>query len=325
MKRIRAIAGFVLAASMAVSLVGCGSNGSSTGGSTSTDAASDYPNQAINMIVNYSAGGGTDLAARALADAAGKALNGTITITNLTGGSGTVGVTELANSKADGYTIGVATLSPLALVPYQLDVTYTPDSFKYICAFGQYGYGIIVAANSPYQTLDDLITAAKTGAVNYGATGYPQPFAMDDLAKATGASFNYVNYSSTTDMITDILGGFLPCAMCDQASFTAYVESGEMRLLASATDKRWDSAPDVETLSEMGYDIELLSYMGICVPADTDDAIVEKLRTAFETAANDDTYKTTLENCNLTWAYLSGDDYEQIVRDKYAEYGELMK
>lgn len=324
MKRIRAIAGLVLAASMAVSLVGCGSSGSK-GGSTSSDPASDYPNQAINMIVNYSAGGGTDLAARALADAAGKALSGTITITNLTGGSGTVGVTELANSKADGYTIGVATLSPLSLVPYQLDVTYTPDSFKYICAFGQYGYGIIVAANSPYQTLDDLLTAAKTGAVNYGATGYPQPFAMDDLAKATGTSFNYVNYSSTTDMITDILGGFLPCAMCDQASFTAYVESGEMRLLASATDQRWDSAPDVETLSEMGYDIELLSYMGICVPADTDDAIVEKLRTAFETAANDDTYKSTLEKCNLTWAYLSGDDYEQIVKDKYTEYGELMK
>ena len=113
--------------------------------------------------------------------------------------------------------------------------------------------------------------------------------------------------------------------MCDQASFTAYVESGEMRLLASATDQRWDSAPDVETLSEMGYDIELLSYMGICVPADTDDAIVEKLRTADETAPNDDTSKTTREKCNLTWAYLSGDDYEQIVKDKNTEYGELMK
>ena len=313
MKRIKAIIGMILACSMIFSLTACGSGGSAS-----------YPSEAITMIINYSAGGGTDLAARALGDAAGKALNGTFGYSNLTGGSGTVGVTELANAKNDGYTVGVATLSPLALVPYQLEVTYTPDSFEYICAFGQYGYGIVVAKDSPYQTLEDLIEAAKTETMNYGATGYPQPFAMDDLGEATGASFNYVNYASTTDMITDILGGFLPCAMADQASFTAYIESGDMRLLASATDKRWESAPDVQTLSEMGYDIELLSYMGICVPAGTDEAIVTTLREAFEKAVEDEVYKETLVNCNLVWTYLSGEDYEQVVRDTYAEYGELM-
>ena len=89
-----------------------------------------YPDSVITMIVNYSAGGGTDLSARAFGDAIAKALNGNITVTNLPGGTGSLGVTELANSKADGYTIGVATLAPLALVPYQLDVTYTPDSFQ---------------------------------------------------------------------------------------------------------------------------------------------------------------------------------------------------
>ena len=124
-------------------------------------AEADYPKGAITMIVNYSAGGGTDLAARALGDAAANILGTAITVSNVTGGSGTVGVTELANSKGDGYTIGVATLSPLALVPWQLEVTYTPDSFKYICAFGQYGYGIVVAADSPYQTLDDIIADAQ--------------------------------------------------------------------------------------------------------------------------------------------------------------------
>lgn len=121
------------------------------------------------MIVNYSAGGGTDLSARAFGDAIAKALGGNITVTNLPGGTGSLGVTELANSKADGYTIGVATLAPLALVPYQLDVTYTPDSFQYLCAFGQYGYGIVVAKDSPYQTLDDLIEAAKESPISFGS------------------------------------------------------------------------------------------------------------------------------------------------------------
>lgn len=314
MKRIKALAALLLALMTVMSLAACNSAG----------GADKYPNQVITMIVNYSAGGGTDLAARAIADAAAKELSGNITYQNLTGGSGTVGVTSLAQAKNDGYTIGVATLSPLALVPYQLEVTYTPDDFEYICAFSQYGYGVVVSKDSPYQTLDDLLKAAKSETVNFGATGYPQPFAMDDLGKAAGASFNYVNYASTTDLVTDILGGFLPCGMVDEASFAAYVESGDMRLLASATDHRWAKAPDVQTLTEMGYDVEILSYMGICVPKDTDEAIVTKLREAFKTASEDATYKEILTNCNLTWSYLSGEEYEQLVHDKYEEYGKLM-
>ena len=284
-------------------------------------AEADYPKGAITMIVNYSAGGGTDLAARALGDAAANILGTAITVSNVTGGSGTVGVTELANSKGDGYTIGVATLSPLALVPWQLEVTYTPDSFKYICAFGQYGYGIVVAADSPYQTLDDIIADAQKQTLNFGATGYPQPFTMADLGGFTNASFNYVNYASTTDLITDVLGGFVPFAMCDMASFAAYVESGEMRLLASGTDKHWDVAPDVPTLQEMGYDTTCNSYMGLCVPAETPDEIVEILRDAFAKASEDETYKEILENCYLTWAYMTGEEYEAMVREMYDEFG----
>ncbi len=320
---LRRFVTLALGTTMALSLAACGGP-SSNPADSGKESSTDYPKSVITMIVNYSAGGGTDLAARALADAAAANMGGTVTVQNLTGGSGTVGVTQLANSKNDGYTIGVATLAPLALVPYQLEVSYTPEDFEYICAFGQYGYGIVVAKDSPYQTLDDLIADAKKGTINFGATGYPQPFAMDDLAKATGASLNYVNYASTTDMVTDLLGGFLPVAMADQASFAAYVESGDMRLLASAHNTRWEKAPDVPTLTEMGYDIEILSYMGMCVPAGTDEAIVQTLRDAFEAAKDDPTYMDILANANLTWAYLSGEEYEQLVKDEYARYAELM-
>lgn len=310
MKKLSKIFALVLVLALALSLCACGNAG-----------GKEYPSGPITMIVNYSAGGGTDLAARALGDAAAEVLGTALTVSNVTGGSGTVGVTELANSKADGYTIGVATLSPLALVPWQLEVTYTPDSFKYICAFGQYGYGIVVAKDSPYQTLEDLIAAAKEGTVNYGATGYPQPFTMDDLAALTGASFNFVSYASTTDLITDVLGGFVPFAMCDQASFASYVKSGDMRLLASATDKRWEVAPEVQTLQEMGYDTTCNSFMGLCVPAETPDDVVAKLRDAFAQASENEAYKEILTNCNLTWAYMTGEEYEALVREMYDEFG----
>ena len=313
MKKATKIIALLLCLTMVFALAACGGS-----------KQAKYPSSAITMIVNYSAGGGTDLAARALADAAAKELGGTITVSNVTGGSGTVGVTEMANSKNDGYTIGVATLSPLALVPHQLEVTYTPDSFEYICAFGQYGYGIVVAKDSPYQTLDDLIADAKKETLNFGATGYPQPFTMADLGEMTGASFNYVNYPKTADLITDVLGGFVPFAMCDRASFAPYVKSGDMRLLASAIDKRWEEAPDVPTLQEMGYDTVCNSYMGLCAPAGIPEDVLQQLRDAFAKASEDATYKEILTNSNLTWAYMTGDEYETLVRDMYKEFGEKL-
>lgn len=80
-------------------------------------------------------------------------------------------------------------------------------------------------------------------------------------------------------------------------------------------------APDVETLQEMGYDTTCNSYMGLCVPAETPDEIVEILRDAFAKASEDETYKEILENCNLTWAYMTGEEYEAMVREMYDEFG----
>lgn len=340
MSNLKKVLSFALAFAMVLALcTACGQTSTppQTSPATSEPATSpatspatepqkpDYPTKPITMIVNYSAGGGTDLMARALADAASKVLGQPITISNVTGGTGTVGIAELQNSKNDGYTIGVATLAPLSMVPWQMEVPYTPDDFEYICAFGQYGYGIVVAKDSPYQTLDDLIAAAKKEKINFGGTGYPQPLAMEAINKTEGTNFTFVSYPKTADLVTDILGGFIPFAVADQASFTAYVKDGSMRLLASATDVHWPSAPDVKTLQEMGYDVALLSYMGLCAPAGVDSGILEILRDAFEQAFNDAVFKDIAEKNNLVPVYMSGDDYQKLVNDKYAEYEQVFK
>ena len=283
-------------------------------------AVEAYPERPITMLVNFSAGGGTDLASRALADAASRILGQPIAVSNVPGGSGSVGVAELMNRSSDGYTIGVATLAPLAIVPWQMEVPYTPDDFEYICAFGQYGYGLVVRAESPYQTVEDLLDAAKnTGRMNFGATGYPQPFAMEALGEISGVEFIYVTYASTPELITDVMGGFIECALADQTSFTPQVRSGQIRLLASASDRRWDSAPEVPTLQELGYDIALLSYMGLATPAGVDPEILRTLRDAFAAASEDEAYREILSNSNLVFTYLSGEEYEKLVRETHEE------
>ncbi len=301
--------------------------GSTPPGSTSVSAPSenepDFPTAPMTFLCNYSAGGSTDMTARGLADALSAEMGVAVTVNNVSGGSGTVGVAELANQKTDGYTIGLATLSPLAMAPWQMEVTYTPDDFDYLCAIVQYGYGIVVSAASPYQSLEDLLEASKNGTVQFAATGYPQPFLMDELGAQCGGTFEWVSYSSSTDMITDILGNFIQVGVVDEATYIPYIENGQVRLLASATDKRWECAPDVPTLAEAGYDAAILSYMGVCMPDGADEAIVTKLREACEAAANSDAFKGTCETLGMNWCYMSGEEYEAVVREKYAEFESL--
>ncbi len=284
MKRTKTVISLVLASVLALSLVACSSGGSAASATptASPSPVAKYPTEAITLIVNYSAARHR-LAARALSDAASAIPDSPLrspTSRRFWYGrryrTGKQQERWLHHRRRYPFS---ARFGALAAGSHLY-----PEDFEYICAFGQYGYGIVVNADSDLQTLDDLIALAKTKSVKYGCTGYPQPFTMNELAEATGAQFEMVSYSSTTDLITDVLGGFVPFAMCDQASFASYVESGQMRLLASATDKRWEKAPEVPTLQELGYDIVCASYMGLCAPAGIDEDILNILRNAFQQA-----------------------------------------
>lgn len=317
-KRILAMA---LAVVMSLALVACGGEETpAEGGDTG-----NFPDGPLTFMCNYSAGGSTDMTARGMADALSAELGVAVTVNNFAGGSGTVGVAELANKPNDGYTIGLATLSPLAMAPWQMEVPYTPDDFEYLCAIVQYGYGIVVSADSPYQTLEDLLEASKTETIQFAATGYPQPFLMDELGAQCGGSFEWVSYASSTDMITDILGNFIQVGVVDEATYIPYIENQQVRLLASATDKRWGVAPDVPTLAEAGYDATILSYIGVCMPDGADEALVTALREACEKAANSESFKNTCKTLGMNWCYMSGEDYETVVREKYAEFETLFK
>lgn len=289
------------------------------------DDAESYPGKtAITNIVNFSAGGGSDLAARALCDKAAEIMGGTITTTNVTGGSGTVGAAELAKQEPDGYTIGFVPTASMALTPlFMDDVTYTPDDFDFICGFGQYGYGIVVSNDSPYKSMDDVIAAMKKETLKFGMTGYPQPFAMYELAAQNGGSVEAVSYPSTTDMITDVMGGFLDICVADEASFAAYVKSGDVTLLAGCCDERWISAPDVPTLLEMGYDVQLEAYLAMVTPKGVDPEKLEVLRAAFEEAAQDENFIEIMNNANQHVAFMTGADYEKFIYEKAEEYKEL--
>ena len=280
-----------------------------------------YPKNAVTCLVGYSAGGGSDMAVRTFGEYFTPLLGEAFTISNVTGGSGTVAVSQLKHSDPDGYTMGLTTLNTQAISPFTLDVDYAVDDFDYLGALGKFVYAVIVSADSPYQTWDDLLADAKTRSIQCSGTGTLHSLLGEKIAKATGGDFEVVYYPATTDAITDLLGGFIPVAIGDIASYSSYIEAGQMRVLACASEERWPIAPDIPTLIEMGYpDTTMDSYVGIALPKGIDAAVLAFLRTQFDTVVNDKAFQDKLyEVTKMIPVQMTADEYRQLLVDTYAE------
>lgn len=333
----KTIVALSLAIAMLVAIAGCSQQGAKT--PTPTPAPvngsqapaetvkpegtkpENYPKNAITCLVGYSAGGGSDMAVRTFGEYFAPLLGEAFTVSNVTGGSGTVAVSQLKNSEADGYTMGLTTLNTQAISPFDLDVDYKVDDFDYLGGLGKFVYAVIVAADSPYQTFDELLADAKTKTIQCSGTATLHRLLGGKIAAATGGDFEVVYYPATTDAITDLLGGFIPAAIGDIASYSSYIEAGQMRVLACASEERWPITPDVPTLIEMGYpDTTMDSYVGIALPKGIDPEILAFLRAQFDTVVNDKSFQDKLyEVTKMIPVQMTADEYLTLLNETYAE------
>lgn len=286
-----------------------------------------FPSEPITMIVNYGGGGGTDISARALAKAAEKHLGVPVTVINKAGGVGTTGIVELKNRKADGYTIGVVTYAPLAIVPHQMKVPYTPEDFNYIMGYGIYRYGLAVKASSPIKSVDDLIkaAAAKPGGMPYAASGYPQPFAYQKLSEMKKVKFVHVPTKSGSETNTAVLGGHVESTVAIMSDLMPFVKTNEMRILASVSSDRLEIAPNVPTLKELGYDIAINSYMGIGAPKGIPADRLKILREGFAKAFADPTFQDVMKKINIPAKNIPGDEFGKLCIEGYKDSEKNLK
>ena len=281
--------------------------------------AEKFPDRPVSLVVNFGGGGGTDTSARILSKAAEKSLGVPISVSNKPGGLGTTAVVDLMSKKNDGYNLAVATYAPLAIIPHQMSVPYTPADFDYILAYAQYRYGIFVNAASPIKTLDALVAAAKQKELTYAASGYPQPFAMQRISELKGVKFNHMPVKSGADLNVQLLGGHVDVACAIIADVIPLYKSGEVRILAALSDKRMEDIPDIPTAKEQGYDVTLYSYMAIAAPKGVPADRLETLRKAFAQAHQDQEFQDVMKKLNIPAVYMSGDEFKKRVEEGYAD------
>jgi len=215
-------------------------------------AAWAFPDRPITLIVPWAAGGSTDQTARALSAAAERILGQPVVILNRGGASTTIGMTELAAAEPDGYTIGTLSSSTYLAPLTGLDVSYDMmESFDFVSYYGDNLIAIAVRADSPYQSIEDLLEAgrANPGRITYGTAGpnTTQNLMTTLMMESSGVQFTMVPYRGSAEAMPALLGGQVDF-ITEVSVWAPFVESGEVRLLALNQPDRVAAYPDVATL-----------------------------------------------------------------------------
>ncbi len=283
--------------------------------------AQDFPSRPITIIVPYAPGGTTDILGRAFAASMGKTLGQTVIVENKPGAGGTMGILDMRTAKPDGYRL---TLVPVSVFrqPHVQKVQYDPiDGLTYIASFSAYDFILGVAADSPYKTLQDVVADAKKhpNEVNYGTPGRNtgNHVAGALLARAAGVEMTHVPFKGDSEAINALLAGHIKTAILTNGILT-FMESGKVRALAVASEKRPAAFAQVPTFKEAGFDVVIPSPLGIAGPKGLPQPIVEKLDAAVKAALDDPEVKKTMAIYGVRSDYRDHKAYTAFAREMFA-------
>lgn len=292
-------------------------------------AQAEYPEKPITLVIPLGAGGSHDLNARVITSIIPQYLNQAMIVRLTPGASGQKGTQEVANAKPDGYTL-LFTHNYIDMLQQHVEnLPYDPmKDFVPIARVNYAPIGVVVRADSPYQTYDELIAAAKAdpGGIrmahsgNWGALFVPAA----QIMKASGAQFNLVPYKGGGPAMQALLSGDADVTMGFPSTLGAQVAAGKVRILATAGDKRM--IDDVPSFAELGIggDVGFMHRI-VLAPAGTPDDVIATLTDAFSQLMEDKTFKKMMGRLNETIDLLDGPTYQKMREEQNVAYKALVE
>jgi tripartite-type tricarboxylate transporter receptor subunit TctC len=288
-----------------------------------------YPSRPVNFIVPFPPGGSTDLGYRLLTKETEKHLGQPIVVVNKPGGGGTVGVSALAASKPDGYTIGQTPSGGfLAIMPHMEKLPYHPiKDIRYIMQFAELNFGLLVKADSPFKSLKDLIAYARQNPkkLTYG-TNAPNSISnliMEQVAKKEGVQLAHIPFKGSAPYQTALLGGHVHFIV---GEFNySYLEGGQARVLLFLGEKRSEDYPQVPLLKELGYDIPCPVYNGVCGPKGLPDEVARKLEEAFTKGMKEPAFVKGMKDLHVTLLHRNSKEVAEYAARNYELFGKILR
>jgi tripartite-type tricarboxylate transporter receptor subunit TctC len=262
--------------------------------------ASDFPTHPIEITVTFAPGGTPDILARALSEGLAADLKQPVVVANKLGAGGAIGAAAVSRARPDGYSLLFAPALVQSVVPIvQSGANYQPESLVPICQTFETQMALVVKPDSPYQTVGDIIKAAKAspGKISYGhaGTGSIPHLAMIELANVTKTEFNVIPYKGDAEVTAPVLGGIIDFGPMTLSS----VPKGAVKIIGIFADKRNPEIPDVPTVKEQGFNVAPTSFGGLFGPAGLPDDVKATLEKACKAAAATPTYLTTAKRAML--------------------------
>ena len=280
------------------------------------ETPAEFPSKPVTLVVPFAAGVSADLLFRGIAEVASKHLGQPIIVDNKTGGSGTLGVAQMAaTAKPDGYTISQIPI-PVFRLPYMQKTTYDPiKDFTFVVLLAGYNLGAVVKADSPFKKWQDVVDYAKAnpGKFTYATIGAAttNAIAMELASRESGMQMTHIPSKGGGESIAALLGGHVNMIV-ESPAWAPMVAAGEFRLLlmlGSERSKKWSEVP---VLKEVGYSFDFDSPTGLAGPKGMDPVIVQKLHDAFKKAYDDPKMPELYDKYDYSRRYMNSADYTAL-------------
>ena len=235
----------------------------------------------VQMIVNFSAGGPTDIVARLMQNEMAAALGQSVVIRNVAGAGGTIGTAEAARARPDGQTILFSPVGPVAIQPhFRRDLTYTLGNFAAICQVADSPVVMMTQQNSGLRTVADVVARGRAQGLDFpfastGAGSIPH-ISMVGLMRLANLQMNHIPYRGSGEVMLAFQQGQVQL-FTDQ---TLLIRQYDLHPIAFLTEARNPDFPDVPTMREQGYDLVYTIWSGLYAPAGTPEAMMARLEAA---------------------------------------------
>jgi tripartite-type tricarboxylate transporter receptor subunit TctC len=300
--------------------------------SSGSALAQAWPAKPIKLIVPFPAGGGTDIIGREVAQKVATATGWTIVIDNKPGSGGNLGVDAAAKSPADGYTLVLGQTSNLAINPTLYSkLPYDPlKDLAPVSLVASAPLVIVVAADSPYKTLADVVAAAraKPQALNYATSGNGTVahLATELFQRTANVQLTHVPYKGAAQGATDLIGGQVQLYVSSVPTLIGHIKNGKMRAIAVTSAKRADDLPQVPTIAESGYKgFDAVTWFGVVGPAKLPADVVARLNTEINKALKTPELLKKLSDQGADVEGSTPEQFARLIRDDIARWGKVVK
>jgi tripartite-type tricarboxylate transporter receptor subunit TctC len=293
-------------------------------------ALAQFPSKPIRLVVPFPAGSATDTVARTLAAAVSQSIGQPVVVDDKAGADGAIAAGEVAKSPADGYTLLLATNSPLSAVPAMKKAPpYDPVAdFTPITDVGRYTFFIVVHPDVPAKTLAEFIAYARAnpGKLNYATGNTTGIVSTAFFASQAQIKMVHVPYKGEPQALTDLVAGRVQVMFCSSGTSIAMIREGRLRALVTTLPRRSELLPDLPTIAEAGMpQFSITSWAGLFGPAKMPHAVVDRLNREFVAAMGRPEVHAAMEKQAFALSPSSPERLGELVKQQLDSYRSTLR